>query len=801
MGLLKALRLALTGAFVLVLAASSAEASSARLKMRGAAAGVPADLTVTMRQTEDRFVDMKAWLDTIPAENYISTTVTGDVKLKVVPLNDPAWTQASGTRSYSKRRLYPVYSETPSVAASTSGAGASSGIGSWTFTALTGADGTGAISTFRVSFNGTSAPDLNFKIGQNTLAGFSGFDLNKLPGSTSDKVVLGTQSHAGLYAIFTDAPSGSARVAFAGTYGSTTRTYGTPPLGASWVDVQDNSVGNAWSGQIWRINFTVVANRWSVAARTGTDAVNSNQLSTTLGQPLCFGSEVALEPGNYAGTWSTFIATAAPLSCASTPGVGAPTAPFADGTFSAIDPLTFPATPNAGIKTLAPGYIKVFCTAPISAATPCTVPSGGQGLRTNRTGRNYYLAIGNIRGAPSIDTITGVGAYWLAYYNSEPVIPGVQAQFSWNLYRDNNANFLFWRNYINGGGVNNVGTVAINCRDCLVSQNTWDNVMGDRLLHFMWNSTSADRTFVELNLWKNQPTACQAHIDNLQMSMVETGTIYRGLAANTRVNFADYLFNWMTRGNGDYQTASPPVGAQNGKICNGSTEQVYIGNHGPVYTRSDIFHEMKFVGNFSNDTGQWGFDLPRLSNDSLLANNQVNWAYEVTSDFLSGSGPNAAGWDPAYSGGPPGRQPIDLASEASIKIYRNVTPNSAFADVWFQGDPGAGAWSDAPTNTIPNPLYCGGYAACRLTTPVLVDNWTPGYAHNTSGGLASMQATYVNPTVGGAAQTFQDLMAAWMPKPGSAPDSFTKPAGPFFRPGRLLADPERGVVSPEIYTP
>jgi hypothetical protein len=760
-------RPALASASALALAlcfAASAEAGPVKLRFRG---GVPSgvDQTVTLRVGEDAFVSMKPWLDTVPAENDITCVITGAVPMRVAPFSDPYMTQVSGTRTWVKRELIPFTAYTSKTAATADYASVGNDVGRWTCSAKDGADDGGATSTWRIAFNVTDQPQTTFDYGANSRVGHGGPAVAAFPGSAANKSIT-AQSTPGAFAIASQ--TGGIAFAGGGAYGSTTRAVGTPTVGASayWVDLTDSVLA-----QTWRLTFNIIANRTDIAPGATGDTTSSNQALTVLGgDAQCFGGQIVSEDGAFPGLGGSMNGNVV-AACASTPAVTAPTAPYVDAagtpTYAPDGRITTPTTANAGITTAHPGWTTFYCRTPLG----CDIGSGI--LNNNRSGAAFYLHFHNVKGAIEPRTITATnGVHWLMYSYGQPVGATATGQV-WNFTRDYATNLFQVDNHYLGGGGLNVGTLALNGRDSQIVGNTFDDIYGDRVLYFAYNSSiGAGRAHVSWNLHKNLPTACDAHIDNFQASMSATVTLYRDLAAGTEVEWADNFGNVGARTGGDYYGVA---GADFGKACAGASEQFYIGNHGGVYTRSDVKHRLRFVGNFTNDLNAWGFDLPALTSTSVLANNMNTWAYEVTSDALAGTGPNALG--AASNTSTVSFQPVDAASEAGIGVYRNIRINSTASTIWSLG------------NTV-NPL----------TSPVLADNWAPGYGAN-SAGLTNMLAQFENPIIGAGAQTMADFMAAFAGKTGSVPLSSAKPAGPFAPKARRLIDHRRRTYSAEILTP
>lgn len=174
------------------------------------------DMIVAISTTDQQFVDVTTWLDTIP-DNQITVTVAGDVSMRVWGYET---LQTDGqTRTWVDRKLREY------LVAVTDGAAV--GHGTWTFSALDGPNETGNLSTFVVALAVQATPVATITVGgQWDKAGYGGFPLSRF-GSANDWV-LNTQSDTtnNPLALWDGTVPDAARIAWASSVSPPTGTYG-----------------------------------------------------------------------------------------------------------------------------------------------------------------------------------------------------------------------------------------------------------------------------------------------------------------------------------------------------------------------------------------------------------------------------------------------------------------------------------------------------------------------------------------------------------------------------------------------
>lgn len=288
-------------------------------------AAPPVSSALLMRPTYSRYVDLGSALNGIHATNEITLTVNGPVAARVHP--DIVLTQGQSMTFVHRELLFG------NLSAET--AGAATGATTWTLTGKAGANETGGTVTVTVDFDVTNVALLSYTIGQRTLAGFGGFPLHEhLPGPASAYSIVG-QSAANAFQIM-DADNATPSLALQrfltwnGTYGSTTRTVGTPTVGAAayWVDLSDGST-------TYRVVFDVNVDELNCAPNAQKAAAGqSNQVLQTIGHSTLvrhYGDRCVCEAGDYTnsgGGNSTIYFRGASVRAGGPP---KPTTPFLNG--------------------------------------------------------------------------------------------------------------------------------------------------------------------------------------------------------------------------------------------------------------------------------------------------------------------------------------------------------------------------------------------------------------------------------------------------------------------------------------
>lgn len=694
--------------------------------------GAPSGQTLTIQQTREMFVSLKTWLDTIPDENDITATVTGSVALKVWPYVRAANVQASGSRTWVKRELYPFTKRTSPVVASTSSASVGAGAGTHVFSAKTGAGETGSVSTFTITYNVTSAPELAYSLGQRTWAGYGGFPLGKLPGSPGNKSIT-SQSTPGALAIFTQ----SNCISWAGTFGSKTRTVGTPTLGAAAYSC---TVHDSVLSQNWTITFDVNTDELNIAVDVGGDSAGSSQLVDYLtdASTICYGDFIVCE-GNIVLSGLTCTVSTTLWGTNPATSVTAPTSPINERSGW---------NPN-GICTANAGWVTIMGRDPISSPYAFSINTAGNTtLKVNRSTNNpFYLNFHNMLGGIYPENVVTTGYSWVMYSFSDP-----QAPLPFNWQTDAAQAVFMFSNYTNGGQVSGSRGFTLSAQDSWMVGNFVENIYGDHFDVLVYNATQGSgRSHIDWNVAVNSYSQGEAHIDTFQPS-TNASSAYQNLAGGSTVDLGTMNGNITYRGNGG-------TNAGDGTQFFG-TQNFFFQDSGSSTTRDDIKHVLQFVGNVAIDINRWGIALPPLADGSVIANNLTAYAM-----WISPGAGGPGGWqDGSGTTGEVSNQFIDGGTGAisgygpssSVLIARNIRANTVVS------------------NFIDN-----------VGTPTQTNNYLPGYGHNSVGDVANFNALFTNPTaLPATTQTVEDIRAAWTPKAGTYPLMQSKLVGPF-APGPL----------------
>lgn len=729
----------------------------------------PSDQTVTLRTTEQSsWVDLSPWLDTIPEENDIFATVTGGVKMAVQYLDDPDWQQKTGDpeRLWVKRELYPFGRGAMQVAAYIDGASTGTSVATWTFRAKTGANDSGAESTYTVAFNYTDQPALTFDIGYRNNAGFGGADLTKLPGDPALWSVT-SQSVPNLFAVFRNASAPNwHRLALNGTYGSTTLTV-SPTIGAT----PTVTLTNSGSGQAVTLTANIKALELHGCPRVGLDAAGSSQMHTLCGRQLFVGEDIVLDDGIYPGG-NVSLSTQLPMTNHPTIPMPRMTQPYVQG------------WSGHGLVTAHPAWNVMRSRTPLGARANETAgrhdtitfnhnrPSSGEPSLAGYV----YLRFAGLRIVPFINGQIGggVASKLVMMSHCAPLIadpvPGNTKGVTWNNQWEWNLGLLIRDCDFDCQSKPSVGNIGVNGRDCQVIGNQHREVVNDCHNNFMYNSSVENRTAWSWNFIKNYKTSGFAHIDAFQPST--TGSTATGVTphrdpavspAGTIFDCGDWFGNAQALGEPSFGDAGS--GADQGKAWPGGQHA----NAGAAATsfRSDCTYLIRIAGDALLDASYYFFTLPKLANGSFLVHNTISYDYGLLKGKLTGAGYAPLG-AAANSGAVINNYMDSLSPDPSqTLIARNIRVNSNDLGIWT-GALAAGA--------------------------TVVDNYAPNIGISTQADLDAANALFTNATIGDQAQTIGILADALTPKPGTPPLNFTKPAGAFAPKAVRLIDHRRRTV-------
>lgn len=520
-----------------------------RLRFRGSGAPPPpVESTDTIRSTDYQLVDFSSFLSGYPDTTVVAVTTTGTVGLRIAP--DYETVQAT-TRLVKVRELlaYPL--------AATSGATVGTGVATWTLGIVAGPS---LVKTWDVS----NAPPTTYTIGQRTPAQYGGYPITKFLGGTDTNWTIFSQSVANAFVIVNGGTAGRF-LAWNGTYGSTTRTVGTPSLTPGTYTVTLRNTTDAQSDHT--ITWTVNADELNAAPNQTSDATGSNQQLAKLGSGArSFGDRVICEDGTYnaALLTSNLSPTAAPSVRSGGP--SAPTAPY--GSVKGW-------TPNG--YTWDAGWITFTSRTPLMAKW-----KKQRFTATSQPDQYIRLHLLDLRNSTTATNMwfTGTSGYrWVAIDHclcSQVNMGGSDAN-----------KYLFpVENYLTAPPSGNDSMLVIG-QDCQIVGNHFIAIAPDCLKFMLFNaSAGSGRCKIAFNFFNNKLFGgATSHGDFIQGLYTTTGT-YTALPAGSTVDMPQIYGNIMnrqagTRGGTDGLLASDGQG-------------IFISD-----IREDIIHtNIRIVGNF-----------------------------------------------------------------------------------------------------------------------------------------------------------------------------------------------------------
>lgn len=488
------------------------------------ASAAPADQTMQIETSQTRWVDVSSFLDTIP-DNDISVTVNGPVTLQAWGFYAP---QGDGeTKTWVKRELANALIADPTG----SSAGAPS---SWEFSST---DAGGNPVSYVLTFDILSTPVLTMDISSRTYAGMGGFPLSRF--GTATDWTIDSQSTSGAFAIWDNEA-----VAWAGTYFGA-RTVTSPTVGDAAYTVTVSSASLGVSGAV--ITFNVRDDIIDIRPSATRDSIVTapyDQLGKVVRDgdaagAIHWGDIIISREGTYNAALDRNVEVAVKQPTPATGGPAMPSAPFGDNTTPSF-------LPTDGWN---PGYVTLKSELPNAAHAPrwklnVSGLSGQEvwhlwwGWDLNKTGSSGGYSI-FYEGAGSPNGIIGVAAA----HCLDPIFGGNVADY-------NKMWAMVW-NDIDQTRIDYSFMIQMSGRDMVVWGNVYRNMLGD-----IFNSLNYCDTYGThnnkncFNISVHKKLAKGVHSDFMQPNGAGSATTYKNLAADTDLEWGDWIGNLCLKGQG-----------------------------------------------------------------------------------------------------------------------------------------------------------------------------------------------------------------------------------------------------------